>query len=191
MSDSISPLWVVQILAMQLALFLALLLAAAAVHKAAWPLRPRRALHEMTGVPMAHAAWVLWTVCGIEGLAAGLLLLPGYRSAGALLAGGVWSAYVVAMLRTLRGGAVGVDCGCSFGATHRPLGHRQVLRNLWLLFLSACVALVAVASPPVSAVGGGAGLIVCEGVGAVALLACYAALDHALVLQPPRTGEAA
>ena len=188
MADAVSPLWVMQILATQLSGFLALLLLLSAAHKLAAPGRARWALHQLTGLPTAYAVAGLAALCLSEAAAAVSLLLPAGRLAGAELAAVVWGGYLFFMVRALRRGAAGVDCGCSFGRSHRPLGGYQIVRNLVLLLLAACVGLCAAVSPPVSAVGGGAQVSLAQWLGALALLAAYAASDQVMTLQPPGTG---
>jgi hypothetical protein len=188
MADAVSPLWVMQILATQLSGFLALLLLLSAAHKLAAPGRARGALRQLTGLPTAYGAAGLGAVCLSEAAAAILLLLPAARLAGAELAALVWGGYLLFMLRALRRGAVGIDCGCSFGRTHRALGGYQIVRNLVLLLLAAGVGLSAAVSPTVSAVGGGADLLLAQMLAALAMLAAYAAFDQVMTLQPPGAG---
>ena len=75
-----------------------------------------------------------------------------------------------------------VDCGCTFGDTHRQLGAYQVARNA---VLAASAVLVAA----VSALYGVSSIGAEQFLAAAALLALYGALDQAMALQAPRAGE--
>jgi len=172
---------VMRILIAQLAAFLALLLLASAVHKAIrWP-HTRRVVRDFAGVPAAAAPVTALAAALAEALAAALLFAPAYRPAGALLAALLWVAYLALIVRAIAQGRRDVDCGCSFGRAHRPLGAFQGARNAALVFLALLVA--------VPAAGGGVPVTASEVLAACALLALYGALDQVMALQPLRRGE--
>ena len=181
MIDADSPVAVIQSLAAQGAAFLALLLGASAVHKVARWSRSRVVVRGFGGVPGVFADAALAAAVAAE-LAAGLLLLPAStRALGAGLAAAVWTVYLVLLLRAILHGRRDLDCGCSFGAAHRPLGAFQVTRNAALVAVAAGVAAASVWRdvPPVAA---------SQLLGAGALLALYGALDQVMALEPVRAG---
>ena len=169
-----------QLLAAQLAAFLALLLAVAAVHKwVRWD-HTRGVVHEFAGVPRAAAAWGVAGAGIAELLAAALLIVPAQRFHGALLAALIFGAYLALMLRAILQGRHDVDCGCSFGSTHRPLGAFDLGRNA-LLAAGASFAAA-------SAAHGAAPVNASQLLAACALLALYGALDQVMALKPMRSG---
>jgi hypothetical protein len=171
-----------EILAAQLAAFLALLLAASAAHK--W-LRWQKALEaarEFAGVPRRLAPVSVAAVGAAEWVAAVLLLLPVYRVLGALLAASVLTVYLTLIARSLITGRRDVDCGCSFGSTPHPLGSFEVVRNSVLAAMALFVA--------ASAARGATTIAASQMLGAVAMLALYGALDQMMGLRPMRKGAA-
>ncbi len=174
-------LGVVRILIAQLAAFLALLLLASAIHKAIrWP-HTQRVIRDFAGIPAAASSMTALAAALIEALAAVLLFAPAERPAGAVLAALLWAAYLALIVRAVVHGRRDVDCGCSFGRAHRPLGAYQVLRNAVLVFLALLVT--------VSAAGGSVPVSAAQVWAACALLALYGALDQVMALQPLRRGE--
>ena len=173
---------VVQSFAVQMATFQAMLLAASAVHKAVRWTHSRNVMRQFAGVPGVLAGPSLGVATAVELAAGALLMVPAYRTTGAVLAALIWTLYVALIVRAIVQGRRDVDCGCSFGPTSRPLGSFQIARNLVLAALAVCIAWV-------SAVGGavpGQGTFV---LGGLALLALYGALDQVMALQPLRSGE--
>jgi hypothetical protein len=169
-------------LATPLASFLALLLAAAGVHKMIARHRLRTAAHELAGVPRRLAPFAVAALAVAECLASLLLWIPQSRAAGAAAAVLLWGGYCVLMLRAIAADRRDVDCGCSFGAAHGSLGAYQAVRNAALAGLAALVA--------VACARYGAELISpTPMLAAFALFALYVALDQAMALQPPRAGE--
>jgi hypothetical protein len=168
-------------LATQLASFQALLLAAAGVHKLIGRHRLRTAAHEFAGVPRRLAPFAVAALAGTECAASLLLWIPQSRAAGAALAVLLWGGYWLLMLRAIAADRREVDCGCSFGAAHGPLGTYQAVRNAALAALAALVA-------GVCARYGAELICTAQILAAVALLALYVALDQAMALQPPRAG---
>jgi Methylamine utilisation protein MauE len=173
---------VVQSFAAQMATFQAMLLAASAVHKAVRWTHSRNLMRQFAGVPGVLAGTSLGVATAVELAAGAWLLVPAYRTTGAVLAALIWTLYVALIVRAIVQGRRDVDCGCSFGPTSRPLGSFQIARNLVLTALAVFIAWV-------SAFGGavpGQGTFV---LGGFALLALYGALDQVMALQPLRSGE--
>ncbi|WP_086619848.1 MauE/DoxX family redox-associated membrane protein [Erythrobacter tepidarius] len=122
-----------------LALFLALVLLGAAVHKALQRERLTHAVARLLGLPAPLAVLVLVLVTVLEGLAALALLIPATLAAGAAGAAMIWALYAVALLR--RRGAV-LDCGCDFQRREKPVGWLTILRPAVLAALAATCAWV-------------------------------------------------
>jgi len=139
------------------------------------------AVREFAGVPQRWSASATLAVILAESLAGLLLWVPAYRAAGALLAALVWGGYLALILRAIAKGRRDVECGCSFGASLRPLGAYQVTRNAALIGAAAAVAAV-------SSMSGSAAVTASQVPAALGLLALYAALDQAMALQPLRSG---
>lgn len=168
--------------------FLALLLGVAAAHKLLWRERALTAVSGLSGLSPGPAGFALSTALCVEIVAAIALLLPGYRAEGALLAALLWSLYFAAMARTLFSRSGAVDCGCSFGKTHRPLGRFQLLRTAALAGLAFAIAwqpTAAFADPSAASMPV---LLVTQSLCACALLALYAALDSVMSLDTLRPG---
>jgi hypothetical protein len=184
-----------------LAGFLSLLLATAAVHKVLRPQRARRAVAELTGLGWSGAGFALGAAAAAEALAAVGLEWTSLRCQAALLAACIWAAYGVSVASALLRGRRDVDCGCGFGATHRPLGGFHLLRNALLVAIALGVSLLAAISRAGGAVEGGlldaaipdatvsaAVRIATAALAALALLAIYGALDHVMALGELRRG---
>lgn len=188
MLDSANSESVMALIAAPAAWFLALLLGLAAVHKLLWRARGVAAVSGLTGMRSQSAGRALSAAAGLELLAATSLLIPAYRSGAALLAASLWGLYVAAMARALLGGRRAVDCGCSFGATHRPLGRFQLARTAVLVVVAFAVAL----QPAALVTGVGAvatpAIVATQALCACALLALYAALDSVMSLDALRPG---
>ena len=196
MPASASISGVLELVEIQLAVFLALLLSVAAVHKMIWGARARRAAGALTGMEWRNTGVAVKLAILSELGAAGLLAIPALRAGGALLAASVWSVYFALIARSIVIGRRDVDCGCSFGAAHRPLGPFQLLRCASLVLLALIVAGLSLMRTgrdgAIASLGGassGAAMLICEGLAAVAMLALYAALDHLVALRPLRAGE--
>jgi hypothetical protein len=173
---------VFQLLVVQLAAFQAVLLLASGLHKLARRGRTRSVIHDFAGVPryLAPAAGVV--VAATEMLVGSLLLTPSHRALGGVLAVLIWGGYLALILRAIAQGRRDVDCGCTFGATQRPLGVFQVMRNGVLV----CVALLVAAGSAASVTGP---VIASQILAAFSLLALYGALDQVMALRPLRRGE--
>jgi len=192
-SASISA--ILELVEIQLAVFLALLLSVAAVHKMIWRARARRAAGALTGMEWSRAGVAVKLATLAELGAAGLLAIPALRVGGALLAALLWSVYFALIARSIVVGRRDADCGCSFGASQRPLGPYQLLRCASLVLLAFLVAGLCVMRAgrdgAVASLGSASGpaMLISEGFAAVAMLAIYAALDHLMALRPLRAGE--
>lgn len=178
-----STIGVIQLLASPLAAFLTALLIASAIHKLIRRARTQGVVRKFAGVPQRLSAIAVIAVALAELLAGLSLLVPTYRAAGAMLAALIWGGYLGLILRAIAQGRRDVDCGCSFGATQRPLGAYQVARNAVLTGLAAAVAAV-------SAVNAGGAVTASQVLASLTFLALYGALDQTMALQPPRAGEA-
>jgi hypothetical protein len=176
-----SAIGVTQLLASQMAALLAALLIASALHKLIRRVPAQEAVREFAGVPQRWSASAVLAVMLAELLAALLLWIPTYRAAGAVLAALIWGGYLRLILRAIAQGRRDVDCGCSFGASLRPLGAYQVTRNAALTGLAAAVAAV-------SSMNGSAAVTFSQVPAALGLLALYGAIDQAMALQPLRSG---
>lgn len=187
MSGMASMLEVIRQLSLQTAVFLALIMLAAGLHKLIRRERIRNVVHEFAGVPRAVAPLVVAVVAATELLASVLLWTPWHRAAGGALAALVWGVYLALILRALARGRRDMDCGCTFGATHRPLGAFQVARSLTLICAAVLVGMgsaVGTAAPAASLPVTGYAILA-----AFALAALYGALDQVMALAPPRSGE--
>jgi uncharacterized membrane protein YphA (DoxX/SURF4 family) len=171
-----------QELAVQLAAFQAVLLVASGLHKLVRRRRTQDVLREFAGVPRILAPFAVLLVGVAEILAGSLLWVPGFRAAGGALAVLIWSGYLSLIVRAISQGRRNVDCGCSFGTAHAPLGTYQVVRNLCLIGTAALLAGLSAASV-------GQAVAAPQILAAVALLVLYGALDQVMALAPPRAGE--
>jgi Methylamine utilisation protein MauE len=171
-----------QSFAVQMATFQAMLLAASAVHKAVRWTHSRNVMRQFAGVPGVLAGSSLGVATAVELAAGAQLLVPAYRTTGAVLAALIWTLYVALIVRAVVQGRRDVDCGCSFGPTSRPLGSFQIARNLVLAALAVFIAWVSASGGSVPAQGTFV-------LGGLALLALYGALDQVMALQPLRSGE--
>lgn len=188
MNESGSFGLVVQIAIAQLAAFASLLLLAAAGHKVLDRARAARALQGLTGLHLALAGPAVLIVAAAEALAAVGLWLAPLRFDAALLAALVWGGYFVFLLQAVAAGRSEVDCGCSFGAAHRPLGLFQMLRAALLVLLALVLALSAAATPAALPYDASLAAIATQLLAGLALLALYLALDQVMALQPLRAG---
>jgi hypothetical protein len=178
-----------QIVESQLTMFLVLLLGLAAIHKALRRTRTQRATADLTGLGWRGAGLAAAAAAVSEAAAAGLLLNPSSRMVGALLAAALWTGYSAMIARALLAGRRDLDCGCSFGAAHRPLGHFQLLRSLLLVVLASLVAALAVSGGVNPVASTGAAMFATQLLAGVALLALYGAMDQVMAVAPMRAGE--
>jgi hypothetical protein len=197
MMNAASTSGVVALLVAQVAAFLALLLVASGLHKLIRSDRSRSVAREFGGVPRVLAPFAVVVVALAEMLAGAALLTAGYRALGGLVAASIWAAYLGLILRAIAQGRRDVDCGCTLGSAHRPLGAFQVTRNAVLVAMGVVVGLGAWSG---SGAWWGAGVpmnveftvgasgIASQIVAVVALAALYGALEQVMALKPPRGG---
>jgi hypothetical protein len=169
-----------QVLAAQLAAFLAFLLAASATHKWWRWERTVAVVRDFVGLPRAAAPAAAAIVGLLEWSAAVLLFVPPYRVLGALLAATTLTLYLALIVRALSAGHRDVDCGCSFGPARHSLGAFEVSRNAVLAAMALFVA--------GSAARGGPVIALSQVLAAAAMLALYGALDQVMGLRPMRQG---
>jgi hypothetical protein len=183
---------VIALLVTQVAVFLALILLASGLHKVMRRARIESVVREFAGVSGVFAPFVAMAAAAAELLAGLMLLMPGCRALGGILAASIWAMYLCFILRAIAQGRRDVDCGCTFGAAHRPLGPFQVTRNAVLVGTAALVAAGAAmsggAAPSGGAVVGAAVIVGSEILAALALAALYGAIEHVMALTPPRGG---
>ena len=189
MTGAASTAGVMALLATPLAVFLALLLLASGIHKVIGRDRAQAVVREFAGVPRVLAPFAVMAAAAAELIAAVLLLMPACRAAGGALAALIWAAYLGLIVRAISQGRRDVDCGCTFGTAHRPLGTFHIIRNAVLVSMGILVGAGALASAPAS-MGYGAGgfVLVCEILAAFALTALYGALEQVMALTPLRGG---
>jgi Methylamine utilisation protein MauE len=191
MMGAASTAGVIALLAGQLAVFLAMLLLMSGLHKLARRDRSQSVVREFASVPRALAPFAVLAVAAAELLAGALLLMPAHRAVGGVLAASIWAAYLGLMMRAIAQGRRDVDCGCSFGISHRPLGAFQVARNAVLVGMGALVSAGAWLSAGALASGGSTAdgpAIASQILGALALTVLYGALEQVMTLTPPRGG---
>lgn len=169
-----------QVLAAQLAAFLALLLAASAAHKGLRWEHTRAVVRNFAGVPQGAAFSAALIAVSAEAAAAALLVVPAWRALGALLAASLLTVYLALIAGALIAGRRDVDCGCSFGPARHALGGFEVGRNAVLAGMALFVA--------ASALRGGPAIAASQTLAAVALVALLAALEQVAGLRPMRTG---
>ena len=189
MMSAASTAGVMALLAPPLAVFLALVLLASGLHKLFRRSRSRSVVREFAGVPGFLAPFAAMAVAVSELLAGLLLLMPAYRAVGGVLAASIWAAYLGLILRAIAQGRRDVDCGCTFGIAHRPLGAFHVARNAVLVSMGALVCAGALVAVPVSMGSTAGGSVkVSEILATLALTALYGALEQVMALTPPRGG---
>jgi len=127
-----------------LALALATLFAAACVHKMRSREQWAGVLGEYRLLPERFVGAGTRLIPLLEALAAGLLLWPPARTAGALFATTLLIGYATALAINLRRGRTSIDCGC-FGSQRVGIAPWMVGRNLVLTLF--CLALLLPASP--------------------------------------------
>lgn len=182
MTPGVATSDVTQLLIAQLAAFLALLLAASAIHKVLDWRRTLGVVRDFAGVPRAAAGAAFAAVSVAELFAGALLVVPKYRMAGAWLATLILAAYLALILRALLANRRVVDCGCSFGPARGGLGAFEVGRNALLIAMALLVAVSgSVSEAPVMA---------SQAFGACVFLALYVAIDQVMSVRPMRPGTA-
>lgn len=155
-----------------LTLFLALLLAGSAAHKALARDRMVVAAARLSGL-YRQGQLVLIVAGSLELAAAAALLIPALRPTGALIAAGVWLGYALALLRQ-RGQTL--DCGCDLVAREKPVNWPLIARPAVLALLATSVA--SLPADPTFALD--------APFAAAALLALYLGASELLAIPHPR-----
>jgi hypothetical protein len=150
-----------------LSLFLALVLAGSAAHKALAHDRLSLAAARLLGLRASLGVLALIAAGVVEAAAALCLLVPALHLAGVALAVALWAVYAAALARH-RGQTL--DCGCDLVARSRKIGAVHILRPAAL----ALLALVAATSFDIPSLFAGFGL-----------LALYVALGEILSIPHP------
>lgn len=153
------------------ALFLALLLAGSAVHKALAHERLAGVASRLTGL-RAQGTTLLILAGTLEAVAALCLVLPGLQQTGALVAVVLWSSYAAILL--LRRGET-LDCGCDLVAREKPVGWPVIARPVVLALVAAILSTLPAAPLALDAPFAAAGL-----------LALYLAASELLAIPHPR-----
>lgn len=135
-------------MATSLALFLAIILLTAAVHKLVAVDRLAGAAARLAGVSPALGQPLSFSAAAIEAGAGIALLVPAARPAGALVAALLWGGYALLLLRAHRAGGH-FDCGCSFG-TQRKARSRYPIWRATVLALLVLPLLLPAAAPMVT-----------------------------------------
>jgi hypothetical protein len=119
---------------------LALVLAAAAVHKARGLDAFRETLRDYQLAPRRLVSAAAVVIVALEGVAVLALVFPRPRALGPLLATALLAVYTAAIAVNLARGRRHIDCGCG-GPAGQPIGSRLVVRNAVLgVAALACVA---------------------------------------------------
>ena len=137
-----------------LSLFLALVLATSAAHKALAPHRMVEATGALLGVSPVAGQLLMVLAGGVEGIAALCLLVPALMPFGAGLGATLWAGYALALLR--RHGKV-LDCGCDLAVRSKPVGPAQILRPAMLSALALLLSTLPVAAPDIVSIFAAAG----------------------------------
>lgn len=119
----------------------AAILFAAASHKLRAPHRFSRQLEDYDLLPGAVVGSFARVLPWVELSAAFVLLVPGLRALGAVLAALLLVSYSGAIAVNLWRGRLDIDCGCSGPGLERPLNAALLIRNTVLLGLVGLAAL--------------------------------------------------
>ncbi|HXJ32464.1 MAG TPA: MauE/DoxX family redox-associated membrane protein [Candidatus Eisenbacteria bacterium] len=157
---------------------LALLFALAAAHKLRDLAGFRATFADYRIVPEALAPAGATLVVASEVGSACLLLLPGWRQAGLLVAIVLLGAYAAAIGVNLARGRRHIDCGCGGPAGRQPISGWLVARNLAVVF-AALACLGPVSTRPLVWVD-----VLTIGAGVLALAAVYGAADRLIANLP-------
>ncbi len=164
-----------------MALFLALVLAGAAIHKLIDGDRLAGATGRLLGLNPPLARTAMLAAAALEGAAALALFPPASRPLGAAIAALVWLAYGIALSAARRRGESAMDCGCSFAAHRGGIDGFTLLRPFALTLLALAVML---------APAGGPGFAVEPLFAALALYALFFAAGELAALPPIRRSNA-
>jgi hypothetical protein len=128
----------------QVAAFLAVLLAASALHKALNLRASAASAVLLAGLRPAWGGAAVALAMGLEAASGVGLATSAHRGAAALGALVVFGLYLLFLARAVLAGRTAIDCGCRFGgAAHRHIGAFELGRNAMLVLLAALVAIVA------------------------------------------------
>lgn len=130
-----------------IALFLALVLFAAALHKLMQRQRLTAATAALLRTSGVLAQPLMLSAAAIEAAAATALLIPASRPAGALLAALLWAVYGATLVVSKRRGDSALDCGCSLAASHSGIGGFVIGRAF--AFAAAALAVLLIPAPGV------------------------------------------
>ena len=164
------------------ALAVALLFAAAALHKLRDWSRFSGILADYRLLPSAFVTPGASLIVLLEVATVALLLAPGLRPVGGLLAGTLLVVYAVGIAINLRRGRTTLDCGCVSAGHRRRIHRSMVVRNL---LLAAAMLLVVV--PPTSRGLMPLDLLTMAGVTLVVVL-LYLTIDTLAAVIPQRSG---
>lgn len=123
-----------------LALFMALVLGGAAIHKLAATDRLAAATGRLLKLVAPIARPITLGVAALECAAAFALIYAPSRPSGALIAALVWFAYGTALLAARRRGESAMDCGCSFGVHGGGIDSFVLFRPFLLALLAIALA---------------------------------------------------
>lgn len=132
------------------AIFLALVLISAAIHKLYARERLVFATSRLLRVNAGLALPVMLGAAALEAAAALALVISQTRTVGALLAVVLWGVYFAALTAAARRGEALLDCGCSFGAHAQGIDRFVLLRPLFLGGLALFVAALPKGLDPVA-----------------------------------------
>lgn len=125
-----------------LALFLALVLGSAAVHKLVARERLVLATERLLRIAPPVARVAMFGAAAVEAAATIALLLAPVRIPGAAIAALLWSGYAVTLAAARLRGESGIDCGCSFAVHRKGIDGFAIARNVVLLGLALFVGLI-------------------------------------------------
>lgn len=124
-----------------IALFLMLVLGAAAMHKLIAQDRLASATAALLGAVQPVGHMLTLAAAGIEAMAALALIFETTRILGALIAGCLWVVYGGALLAARHRGAP-IDCGCDFGSKVKPVDDFVLWRAAGFVVLALLVAVI-------------------------------------------------
>jgi len=161
-----------------IAMFIACLLLASAIHKVLSRKRLIQSVADLTGLPDTITGPTL-ALAGFAELAAALaMLFPASVPWGAMVAGSIWSIYLVLILLAKRDNQKSIDCGCSFGSKHGELGNFELVRNVLLVFFALVLAAACLLTSMTVSIGA------THILGGLAFLAIYASIDQLASVTP-------
>jgi hypothetical protein len=114
-----------------------LVLARALLHKLTARIEFQATLSEYRILPAGWSTAAAIVLLVSEAVALAAIITPAYRQDGAVLAGGLFGLYSVAIAINLLRGRDRIDCGC--GGAGQQLSWFLVARNLLLIAGSACI----------------------------------------------------